>query len=178
MTLDDARDLFAFLKTLAAGPRQGARSRHAVSRSTSAAASACGSCCSSTARRIGPIRRQSAAWNRGAYLVNGPGHCAECHSPRNLAGGIVAAQRFTGGPSPEGKGWVPNITQHGLKDWSEKDIVYLLETGLNPEGDSVGSTMAEVVRNTEQLSPQDRGAIASYIKSLPPIEGEKPPAKK
>ena len=58
------------------------------------------------------------AWNRGAYLVNGPGHCAECHSPRNPLGGIVERQRFAGGPDPEGEGWVPNITQDGLRGWS------------------------------------------------------------
>ena len=56
----------------------------------------------------------SASWNRGAHLVNGLGHCAECHSPRNFLGGIVEAQRFAGGPNPEGEGWVPNITQKGI----------------------------------------------------------------
>jgi mono/diheme cytochrome c family protein len=124
-----------------------------------------------------PDPARSAVWNRGAYLVNGPGHCAECHSPRNPIGGIVATLRFAGGPPAEGKGWVPNITQYDLKDWSEKDIAYLLETGQTPEGDSVGSSMAEVVRNTGQLSPEDRAAIAAYVKSLPPVEGPKPPRK-
>src|SRR5437868_4746083 len=60
----------------------------------------------------------SAAWNRVAYLVNGLGHCAECHSPRNFLGGIIATQRFAGGPNPEGEGWIPNITQQALADWS------------------------------------------------------------
>ncbi len=57
---------------------------------------------------------RSAQWDRGAYLVNSFGHCAECHSPRNFLGGIISAQRFAGGPNPEGEGWVPNITQKGL----------------------------------------------------------------
>src|SRR6201998_4171968 len=70
-----------------------------------------------------------AAWNRGAYLVSSFGHCAECHSPRNFLGGIIAAQRFTGGPNPEGEGWVPNITQKGIGEWSAKDIAYFLEPG-------------------------------------------------
>ena len=125
--------------------------------------------------RPGASRRE---WNRGAYLVNGPGHCAECHSPRNALGGIVAAQRFAGGPDPEGKGWVPNITQQSLKDYSEKDIAYLLETGNTPDGDLVGGSMAAVIRNTSQLTPQDRAAMAAYIKSLTPVEGPKPPPKK
>src|SRR5437660_321713 len=71
----------------------------------------------------------SAAWNRGAYLVNGLGHCAECHSPRNFLGGIVTAQRFAGGPNPEGEGWIPNITQKALADWSAGDFTDFLETG-------------------------------------------------
>jgi mono/diheme cytochrome c family protein len=125
-----------------------------------------------------PDPARSAQWNRGAYLVNGPSHCAECHSPRRFTGGIVASQRFAGGPNPEGKGWVPNITQRGLKDWSEKDIAYLLETGNTPDGDSVGGAMVAVIRNTSQLPEEDRAAMAAYIKSLPPVEGPKPQPKK
>jgi len=176
ITIDDARDLFAFIKTLP--PVRGRVRDHDVAFPFN------------IRRGLGvwkllfldgapfrPDSTKSAAWNRGAYLVNGPGHCAECHSARNFLGGIAAAQRFAGGPAPDGKGWVPNITQRGLADWSEKDIAYLLETGQNREGDSVGSTMAEVVRNTEQLSPEDRTAIATYIKSLPPVEGPRRPGR-
>jgi mono/diheme cytochrome c family protein len=121
---------------------------------------------------------KSAQWNRGAYLVNGPGHCAECHSPRNAFGAIVAGKRFAGGPNPDGKGWVPNITQKGLADWSAKDIAYLLETGMTPDGDSVGSSMTDVVLNTAEISDADRQAMAAYIKSLPPVEGPPRPKKK
>jgi len=124
-----------------------------------------------------PDPGKSAVLNRGAYLVEGPGHCAECHSPRNLIGGIIAAQRFAGGPNPEGKGWIPNITPKELGDWSQNDIAYLLDSGQTLDGDSVGGSMAEVVRNTAQLAAEDRTAIAAYIKSLPPIEGSKPTKK-
>ena len=120
---------------------------------------------------------RSAQWNRGAYLVNGLGHCAECHSPRNFLGGIITAQRFAGGPNPEGEGWVPNITQKGLGDWSEKDIAYFLQTGEMPEGDSAGGSMARVIKNTSQLSQEDRAAMAEYLKSLPPVEGPPRPKK-
>jgi mono/diheme cytochrome c family protein len=95
-----------------------------------------------------------------------------------MMGGIVAGQRFAGGPNPEGKGWVPNITRKDMGDWSEKDIAYLLESGQTPDGDSVGSSMSEVVRHTAQLAAEDRAAIAAYIKSLPPVEGPKPEKKK
>jgi mono/diheme cytochrome c family protein len=127
-----------------------------------------------------PDQSRSPAWNRGAYLVNSFGHCAECHSPRNFLGGIIASQRFAGGPNPEDeKGWVPNITQKGIGDWSAKDISYFLETGQTPDNDNAGGAMARVIKNTSQLSAQDRDAIAEYIKSLPPVEGPpKPPKKK
>ena len=121
-----------------------------------------------------PDPAQSAQWNRGAYLVNGPGHCAECHSPRNALGAIERGMRFTGGPAPDGQGGVPNITQFKLKDWSLADIADVLNTGLTPDADSVGGSMVDVVRNTSQLSKADREAMAVYIKSLPAVEGHAP----
>jgi mono/diheme cytochrome c family protein len=124
-----------------------------------------------------PDAARSPSWNRGAYLVNSLGHCAECHSPRNFLGGIIAAQRFAGGPNPEGEGWVPNITQKGLGDWSKEDFAYFLETGATPDGDSAGGSMARVIKNTAQLSAEDRAAMAEYLKSLPPVDGPTPPSR-
>jgi mono/diheme cytochrome c family protein len=129
-------------------------------------------------RLVMPDQSRSPAWNRGAYLVNSFGHCAECHTPRNFLGGIVTAQRFAGAPNPEGEGWVPNITQKGIGEWGAKDIVEFLESGLTPDGDSAGGSMVRVIKNTSQLKPVDRAAIAEYIKSLPPVEGPKRPPKK
>jgi mono/diheme cytochrome c family protein len=125
-------------------------------------------------RPFEPDPTQSPQWNRGAYLVNGPGHCAECHSPRNILGAIRRGKRFTGGPSPDGQGGTPNITQQKLKDWAVKDIADTLTTGMTPDADFVGGSMVEVVRNTSQLSQADREAIATYIKSLPAVEGAAP----
>ena len=121
---------------------------------------------------------KSPQWNRGGYLVNSLGHCAECHSPRNALGGIISSQRFAGGPNPEGEGWVPNITQKGLGEWSVKDIAYLLKTGDLPDGDSVGGAMRRVIRNTSQLSDEDIAAMADYLKSLPPVDGPPRPKRK
>ena len=112
---------------------------------------------------------QSAQWNRGAYLVNGPGHCAECHSPRNRVGAIVTGKRFTGSPTPYGQSGFPNITQLKLEKWSEPEIAETLATGMTADGDRVGGPMVEVVHNTSQLSAEDRAAMAAYIKSLPPL---------
>src|SRR6201988_2409122 len=175
--IEDIRDLFAYLKTLA--PVSGKVRDHDVPFPFN------------IRRNIGiwkllffddkpfaPDPSRSAAWNRGAYLVGSFGHCAECHSPRNFLGGIVATQRFAGGPNPEGEGWVPNITGKGLSDWSEKDIAYFLETGQMPDGDSAGGSMTRVIKNISQLPEADRNAIAGYIKSLPPVEGPPRPKKK
>lgn len=125
-----------------------------------------------------PDPTKSAEWNRGAYLVNGPGHCAECHSTRNALGAIVQATRFAGGPDPEGRGTVPNITQaeNALGKWSKEEIAELLKSGFTPSYDSVGGTMAAVIRNTSQLPDADRLAMAEYLKSLPAVAtpGAKP----
>ncbi len=177
MRLDDVRDLFAFLKTL---PAVAGRARAHDIRFPFGIRRLLGGWKSLFLAReqFHPDPAQAPAWQRGAYLVNGPGHCAECHSPRNALGGIVAAERFAGGPEPEGDGWVPNITQAKLADWSVKDIAYMLETGDMPDGDSAGGSMVEVVKSIAQLSPADRDAIAVYIKSLPPVAGPTPPPKK
>ena len=184
MALADMRDLFAYLKTLS--PVTGRTRRHDLMFPFN------------LRRLVGvwkllflhdgtfaPDPSQSAQWNRGAYLVNGPGHCAECHSPRNFLGAIVESQRFAGGPSPDGKSFVPNITpvglQHWSKDdiaWSQSDIATFLESGMDPSGDYAGDVMAEVIRNISLLDTADRAAIAAYIVSLPPRQGPKPPPKK
>jgi mono/diheme cytochrome c family protein len=177
MRTDDARDLFAYLKTLPAVP---GRVRDHDVRFPFGVRRVIGGWkllfLANEAYRADPA--QPAAVQRGAYLVNGPGHCAECHSPRNALGGVIARQRFAGGPNPEGEGWIPNITQAKLADWSAKDIAYLLATGDTPDGDSVGGSMTDVVKNTAELSPADRDAIAAYVKSLPPVAGPTPPKKK
>jgi mono/diheme cytochrome c family protein len=120
---------------------------------------------------------RSAEWNLGRYLVEGPGHCAECHSPRDFLGGIVASRRFAGGPAPGGKGRAPNITGAGLAKRTKADIVEALASGLTPDGDSLGGAMAAVVRNTAQLPADYREAIAEYLKNLPPIETLRAAAK-
>jgi mono/diheme cytochrome c family protein len=177
MKLDDVRDLFAYLKTL---PAVQAKSQPHELRFPFDIRRTLGvwKFLFLDGKTFAPDPGKDAVWNRGAYLVNGPGHCAECHSPRNALGGIVASQRFAGGPAPDGSGdFIPNITQHDLGNWSVKDIAEMLETGMTPD-DKVAGAMAEVVRNTGQLSAADREAIAVYVKSLPPVEGPKPPEAK
>jgi mono/diheme cytochrome c family protein len=176
MTAADQRDLFAYLKTLP--PVAGKVRDHDLAFPFNIRRGlGLWKMLYLDGRPFTPDPSKSPQWNRGAYLVNGPSHCAECHSPRDSSGGIVDAQRFAGGPNPEGEGWIPNITQKGLAKWSDKDIGTLLEAGELPKGDSVGGSMREVVRNTSQLSPEDRAAMAAYLKTLPPVEGPRPPPK-
>jgi mono/diheme cytochrome c family protein len=96
MALNDVRDLFAYIKTLA--PVAGKAPAHAVPFPFNIRRSLGGwKFLFFDDAPFQPNPAQSAQWNRGAYLVNGPGHCAECHSPRNVLGGITAAQRLAGG---------------------------------------------------------------------------------
>jgi mono/diheme cytochrome c family protein len=175
MKLDDVRDLLAYLKTLPAV--QGKVRDHDLPIHFKWRRTLGGwKFLFLDGKELKPDPAQSAQWNRGAYLANGPSHCVECHSPRNLLGGIILSQRFAGGPDPEGgDGSVPNITQAGIGDYSQRDIERILETGDQPNGDSVGGSMTPVVGNISKLAAEDRAAIAAYIKSLPPVEGPKKP---
>ncbi|WP_018687320.1 cytochrome c [Ahrensia kielensis] len=107
---------------------------------------------------------------RGRYLVEGPGHCGECHTPRSLAGGMQRSNWLQGAPSPEGEGRIPGITNgpDNLESWSESDIAYMLETGFTPDFDSVGSSMADVAANYAFVPASDREAIAAYLKIIQP----------
>lgn len=105
---------------------------------------------------------------RGRYLVEGPGHCGECHTPRTIAGASDLGRWLAGGPAPEGDGTIPDLTPGGpLGDWSEGDIAYYLESGFTPDFDSVGGSMAEVQRNMAELPAADRDAIAAYLRVVP-----------
>jgi mono/diheme cytochrome c family protein len=120
--------------------------------------------------RPGPIQPDAAhddTWNRGRYLSEALGHCAECHSTRDMFGGIKAKTRYAGGQDPEGTGFFPNITPERIGDWSEQQIAELLKTGTTPNHGRVGSSMADVVTNLAMLPQGDRDAIATYVKSLP-----------
>ena len=105
---------------------------------------------------------------RGQYIVEGPGHCGECHTPRDALGGFLAGQWLAGAANPEGKGRIPNITPEGsIASWSEGDIVTYLTDGNTPDFDFVGGTMVEVQQNMAKLPASDREAIAAYLKVIP-----------
>jgi len=104
---------------------------------------------------------------RGRYLVEALGHCAECHTPRDVTGGLDRTRWMHGAPNPSGKGKIPAISPDQLT-WSAGDIAYYLETGFTPDYDSAGGQMTKVVASMAHLSAEDRAAIAAYLKALPP----------
>lgn len=171
ITIDDLRDMFAYIRTLPAVPGR-VRDHDLPFPFNIRRALGLWKLIYLDGKAFTPDPAQSEQWNRGAYLVNGPGHCAECHSPRDALGGIIRSLRFTGGPAPDGQGGVPNITQFKLKDWSVADIAGMLTDGFTPDADRVGGSMVDVVRNTSQLTMADRTAMAVYIKSLPAVESD------
>lgn len=118
-----------------------------------------------------PDDSQSADWNRGAYLVQGLGHCSACHAPRNALGASSDPDALAGGPMPVQNWYAPSLAsphEGGVADWAIADIVALLRDGINAQA-SVTGPMAEVVfASTQYLTTADLQAMASYLKSLPP----------
>jgi mono/diheme cytochrome c family protein len=175
MSLDDVRDLYAFLRTLPPDLTPSEPHQLPLLFSFRRILGAW-KLLFLDGKQFTPDPARGIEYNRGAYLVEGPGHCAECHSARNFLGGIKSSERFAGGANPEGKGWVPNITPHvnALGKWSAKDIEFFLETGIAPDSSAVGSGMSDVIRNISKLPPDDRRAMAAYLKTLPPRQVSKP----
>ncbi|MDA4848164.1 cytochrome c [Hoeflea poritis] len=108
------------------------------------------------------------AVSRGQYLVEGPGHCGECHTPRSPIGGLEFGEWMAGATNPDGEGIIPNITPDGsIKSWSAGDIAYYLESGFTPDFDTAGGSMVSVQENMARLPASDREAIAAYLKAIP-----------
>jgi mono/diheme cytochrome c family protein len=120
-----------------------------------------------------PDPGQSAEWNRGAYLVEGLGHCGACHTPKNVVGAVKTKHRLEGG---YGENWyatsLTNDARDGLGDWTLDDIVKYLKSGSNLKAAATGP-MAEVIENsTQHLNDADLRAIAVYLKSVPAASEE------
>ncbi len=132
-----------------------------------------------------PDPKQSEEWNRGAYLVEGLGHCGMCHTPINVLGGNSESQAFQGGLIPMQNWYAPSLTSNreaGVGDWTIEEISDLLRTGVSRRG-AVYGPMAEVTYNSLQyLTPEDTRAMAVYLKSLgqevpPPVTSNVPTAE-
>ncbi|MGC6386354.1 cytochrome c [Ewingella sp. S1.OA.A_B6] len=118
-----------------------------------------------------PDASKSAEWNRGAYLVNGAGHCDTCHTPRNLMMGSVSDKPLAGGMV--GPWYAPNISSDpvsGIGNWSQAQLVEYLKTGRTAGKNQAAGGMAEAVQNSLQYMPnEDLNAIAFYLKNSPPM---------
>ncbi|MEJ8812818.1 cytochrome c [Variovorax ureilyticus] len=125
-----------------------------------------------------PDPKQNAEWNRGAYLVQGLGHCAMCHTAINALGGSSESKAFEGGMIPNQNWYAPSLTSNreaGLGNWEIQEIADLLQVGVSHRGTTYGP-MAEVVYNSLQyLSDEDVRAMAVYLKALPQRDSEPPP---
>lgn len=104
----------------------------------------------------------------GQYLVEGPGHCGECHTSRDFMGGMKTGLWLAGAPNPEGRGRIPNITPEGL-NWSESEIVEVFQSGFTPDFDTLGGSMSDVQKELSRLPDADLEAIAAYLKAVPPL---------
>lgn len=113
---------------------------------------------------------QSVQWNRGRYLVEGLGHCAACHTPRNSLGATRSSEAFTGGIIPVLDWYAPPLTndmQTGMGRWTAADIAALLKTGISAHSSASGPMAEVVLGSTQHLTDDDALAIGVYIKSLP-----------
>ena len=169
VTREDSDALYAYLRSLPAVPQ--ARPAHALRFPYSTqAALAVWRALNFRPGQPAADPARSAEWNRGAYLVNGLGHCTSCHTPRNALGAERQALALGGG-RVAGQGWyAPALdmpAEAGVAQWPLQDVVALLKTGVAPQG-SVTGPMAEVVfRSTQHLTDPDARAMAVYLQALP-----------
>jgi len=122
-----------------------------------------------------PNPAMSAEWNRGAYLVWGPGHCGGCHTPKNFLGADRNGHALQGGTLDH---WVAlDLTgdpRRGLATWSKGDIVEYLRGGRNARGAASGAMQEVIYDSTSRMSDSDLDAIATYLKALPPRQHVRP----
>lgn len=114
--------------------------------------------------------KQSAEWNRGAYLVRGLGHCSACHGERNVFGATDEPLALSGGVIPMADWYAPSLAspeEAGVAGWEVNDIVALLGTGSTPHASTTGPMAEVVVRSLQHLSEPDLRAIATYLQSIP-----------
>ncbi len=125
---------------------------------------------------MSPLLGKSDEWNRGQQLAQGATHCAACHTGRNMLGGLQADQAFGGNDNLPGGSAAPAIRAADLREggWTPANLTYALRTGIMPNGDVLGGSMAEVVKDgTSFLTDGDRAAIAAYL--LDSTDGSPPP---
>ena len=128
--------------------------------------------------QFSPDPNKSVEWNRGAYLVEGLGHCGACHTPTNLFGAPKTSQRLQGGTLQDW--YAPALASDlssGLGNWSDADIVTFLKTGRNDRTAAYGPMSEVITYSTSKLNDGDLEAIATYLKDMPAPAAASKPAK-
>lgn len=169
ITRDDSDALFSYLKSLPAVEQR--RENHALNfpYNTQAALALW------RALYFRPLRQEifadkSVPWQRGRYLVEGLGHCAACHSPRNALGAIVSGREFRGGMMLSEKWLAPSLLsmdEAGVMDWPTDEVVRLLREGRHRTAHVSGPMASVVAGSTQYLHEEDLIAMAVYLKSFP-----------
>ncbi len=116
--------------------------------------------------------QQTPVWNRGAYLVHAVAHCGACHAPRNAWGASVDVQMLDGGAMATSHWLAPSLRdpeQAGVQGWADQDVRHLLRSGAGPQGSVMGPMASVVMGSLQHLRDDDTFAMASYLRSLPPI---------
>lgn len=118
-----------------------------------------------------PEPGRSVEWNRGAYLVKGLGHCSACHTARNALGATKEGFDLAGGLIPIQNWYAPSLVsplEAGVGEWGREEIVSLLKNGVSAHASVAGPMTEVVLGSTQYLSGEDLGAMAQYLKELPP----------
>ena len=169
VTREDSDAIYAYLRTVAADGTPNAPHRLRFPYDTQAAL-AVWRALSFTPGGFVPEAARSAQWNRGAYLVDGLGHCIACHGTRNVLGATDEKQGLSGGLIPVENWYAPALTSRreaGVADWDPQDVVALLRDGISPRGLVMGPMADVVYRSTQHLSEADLEAMAVFLKALP-----------
>ncbi|QDL38276.1 c-type cytochrome [Rhodoferax sediminis] len=169
VTREDSDAIYAWLRTLA--PVHQANRPHALRwpYSTQAALAVWRALFFKPGAYVSDPTR-TAEWNRGAYLVQGLGHCSACHATRNALGATSSSLDLAGGLIPLQNWYAPSLEsplEAGVADWDIPHIVELFKTGATRHGWVTGPMAEAVLRGTQYLSQEDLVAMAQYLKNLP-----------
>jgi mono/diheme cytochrome c family protein len=179
VTREDSDAIYAYLRTVAPAPAPNLAHRLRFPYDTQAAL-AVWRALSFKPEPFVANAGKPAEWNRGAYLVDGLGHCIACHGARNSLGATETRLGLSGGLIAVENWYAPSLTdrhQAGVAGWPTADVVALLKTGTAPGGSVMGPMADVVFRSTQHLSEADLTAMAGYLKDLPDVPRSDEPAR-
>jgi mono/diheme cytochrome c family protein len=179
VTREDSDAIYAYLRTVAPAPAPNLAHRLRFPYDTQAAL-AVWRALSFKPEAFVANAGKPAEWNRGAYLVDGLGHCIACHGTRNSLGATETRLGLSGGLIAVENWYAPSLTdkhQAGVAGWPTADVVALLKTGTAPGGSVMGPMADVVFRSTQHLSEADLAAMAGYLKDLPDVPRSDEPAR-